>query len=144
MKHSVFKHEFIEAMPTELDEGRLYVSIRYRTAAHLCACGCGTKVITPIKPAKWHLTYDGDAVSLWPSIGRWQVPCRSHYWIRAGRVIWSDSWTEDEIAAGRERDTDDLRRYYSDRRSASEQAMGPVPSQKAGILAWLRHRLFRH
>lgn len=140
MKHSVFTHEFVEAMPTELDEGRLYVSIRYRTAAHLCACGCGTKVVTPIKPAKWHLIYDGDTVSLWPSIGRWQEPCRSHYWIRAGRVVWSESWTEDEIEAGRQRDADNLHRYYSARQHTAEDTMEPVPSQKPGFMARLRQR----
>lgn len=143
MKHSVFTHEFVEAIPSELDHGRLYVSIRYRTATHLCACGCGTKVVTPIKPAKWHILYDGDAVSLWPSIGRWQAPCHSHYWIRANRVVWSDPWTEDEIAAGRKRDAHDLRRYYSDRQPAAEQIMEPAPSQKPGILTRLRLWMMR-
>lgn len=85
-------------MPDELEPGNLYISVRFRTAAHLCACGCGDRVVTPIKPAKWRLTYDGEKVSLSPSIGRWQQPCRSHYWLREGRVVWARAFDEDEIA----------------------------------------------
>lgn len=112
MKHAAFEHVFVEAVPADLEEGKLYVSMRYRTASHLCACGCGNKVVTPIKPAKWHLYFDGSAVSLWPSIGNWQLPCQSHYWIEFGKVRWSKRWTPEQINAGRKRDAEDLRRYY--------------------------------
>jgi hypothetical protein len=37
----------------------------------------------PISPADWQLAYDGDTVSLTPSIGNWGFPRRSHYWIDA-------------------------------------------------------------
>ncbi|MCE5190332.1 MAG: hypothetical protein LLG08_00895 [Actinomycetia bacterium] len=46
-------------MPQTLEPGRLYISKRFRTAAHLCACGCGGRVVTPLKPAKWQLTEVG-------------------------------------------------------------------------------------
>jgi hypothetical protein len=116
--------EFVDAIPGSLDEGRLYISIRYRTATHLCACGCGTKVVTPIKPPRWHVTYDGETVTLWPSIGRWQLPCRSHYWIRRNEVIWSRPWTETEIAEGRLLDAEDLHNYYANRRSHEPPVTG--------------------
>lgn len=58
------------------------MSIFFATAVHNCFCGCGSKVVTPIKPAGWELTYDGDTVSLWPAVGSWGLPCRSHYIIR--------------------------------------------------------------
>lgn len=112
MRHAEFSHEFVDAMPETLAEGRLYVSIRYRTASHLCACGCGSKIVTPIRPAKWKLTFDGDTVSLSPSIGNWQQACRSHYWIRNDKIIWSRAWSAKEIESGRERDARDLRQYY--------------------------------
>ena len=35
----VLKHEFVEFIPDELQEGTIYVSIRFATAAHLCCCG---------------------------------------------------------------------------------------------------------
>jgi len=115
VKQVALTHEFVDEIPVDLDEGRLYISIRYRTSTHLCACGCGRKVVTPIKPAKWHLTFDGDTVSLWPSIGRWQLPCRSHYWIRHNRIDWAKPWTDKQIREGREQDAQDLHLYYSDR-----------------------------
>lgn len=106
------RHEFVEAVPVTLDEGVLYVSVRYRTASHLCACGCGLKVVTPIRPNRWILTFNGDDVSLWPSIGRGQLPCRSHYWIKHDRVHWARTLTDEQVAASLERDQLDVRRYY--------------------------------
>ena len=120
MKLYSIQHEFVDDIPDELEDGKLYVSIPYRTASHLCACGCGQRVVTPIKPPKWHLTFDGDTVSLSPSVGNWQFPCRSHYWIRNNRVEWAKGWTDDEIEAGRARDADDVRRYYTGRLSPTE------------------------
>ena len=49
------KHEFVEFIPQERQEGVLYVSIPYATAVHNCLCGCGLKVVTPISPVGWQL-----------------------------------------------------------------------------------------
>jgi len=115
MRQSTLIPEFVDEIPANIEEGRLYVSIRYRTASHLCACGCGDTVVTPIKPPKWHLTYDGETVSLSPSIGRWQLPCRSHYVIRKNRVVWAKPWSGARIEQGRREDSEDLRDYYEGR-----------------------------
>ena len=145
MKQSAFEHVFVDTVPPDLDEGKLYISIPYRTASHLCACGCGNKVVTPIKPPKWHLYFDGASVSLWPSIGRWQLPCRSHYWIEYGKVRWSKPWTPEQIEAGRIRDAEDLQRYYA--RQAHERGSSTVlekgPQPKDGLLARMWNRLFK-
>jgi hypothetical protein len=109
MRQDAYIPEFVEAVPEALREGRLYISKRFKTASHLCACGCGSRVVTPLKPAKWQLTQRGDLVSLSPSIGRWQLPCKSHYWIRDNRVIWSRAFTEAEMQAVLDRDTRALR-----------------------------------
>ncbi|MFB7170653.1 DUF6527 family protein [Streptomyces sp. NPDC056254] len=87
-----------------MDPGVLYVSILYRTCGHLCCCGCGHEVVTPLSPAQWALTYDGESVSLTPSIGNWALPCRAHYWIRDGHVHWSRRYSAEEIDQNRERD----------------------------------------
>lgn len=71
-----------------LEQGILYVSGKYRTATHLCACGCGKKVVTPLKDGFWTLTQGGAGPTLSPSIGNFDIPCRSHYFIRNGDVIW--------------------------------------------------------
>lgn len=120
MKRDSIRHEFVEDIPGELEDGVLYISIRYRTASHLCACGCGDKVVTPIKPPKWHLTFDGDTVSLSPSIGNWQQPCRSHYWIRNNKIDWAKPWTDAQIETGRAQDVADVRRYYAGRASQQD------------------------
>jgi hypothetical protein len=120
MRRTSITHEFVEYVPTELADGVLYISITYRTAVHRCACGCGNKVVTPITPADWQLFYDGDAVSLTPSIGNWGFPCRSHYWIDAGRIRWAGAWTSKQISAGRARD-DHERVLYFDRRAVGAE-----------------------
>ena len=98
MRRTSLAHEFVEYIPAEPADGILYISITYRTAVHRCACGCGNKVVTPITPADWQLFYDGDTVSLTPSIGNWGFPCRSHYWIKTSRIRWSHAWTDDTLS----------------------------------------------
>ena len=104
IKRTSIAYEFVEYIPSEPADGVLYISITYRTAVHNCACGCGHKVVTPITPADWQLLYDGDSVSLMPSIGNWSYPCRSHYWIQSNQIRWSSGWTNQQIASGRIRD----------------------------------------
>ena len=82
----VLKHEFVEFVPERLVDDTLYVSISYATAAHRCCCGCGREVVTPLSPTDWQLTFDGETVSLYPSIGNWNFACRSHYWIENNGV----------------------------------------------------------
>jgi hypothetical protein len=50
------------------------------------------------------MIYDGETVSLDPSVGNWSLPCRSHYWIRRGAVRWAPAWTDEEIEENREGD----------------------------------------
>jgi hypothetical protein len=137
MRKSFLTHEFVDVIPTNPVEGILYISIRYRTAVHQCPCGCRNKVVTPIKPARWHLSFDGDSVSLSPSIGSWQFPCRSHYWIRNNEIRWAQQWTEEEIEEGRDRDSAELRAYYA--RRTKEKETTPVrlvdEQKKSGILS---------
>lgn len=105
-------HAFVTDVPQSLDPGRLYVSLEYGTAAHLCCCGCGNEVITPLTPTDWSVIYDGETVSLDPSVGNWNLPCRSHYWIRRGEVHWAQAWSDEEIEESRERDRAAKRWFY--------------------------------
>lgn len=84
-----FKHQFLNLLPPSLEPHTLYVSMEYGTVVHLCACGCGSKVVTPLSPKDWKLIFDGNSLTLSPSIGNWQFPCRSHYWIRDSKVKWA-------------------------------------------------------
>lgn len=98
--------QFVESFPAKLEQGELYLAMAFATAAHLCACGCGTKVITPLSPTDWQMSFDGENVSLKPSVGNWTFPCRSHYWVRSGRIEWAGDMSQEEIKAGRERDAE--------------------------------------
>ena len=101
MKTEKFRLEEVEFMPTALESGILYASQRYQTAAHMCACGCGEKVRTQLGKLGWRLTKGRNGPTLHPSIGNWQKPCRSHYYIRNGQVLWHGNWTEHEVLKGR-------------------------------------------
>ena len=99
-----FSHEFVDFIPADLDDGVLYVSLPYATVMHLCACGCATKVASALDPTDYSITFDGETISLSPSIGNWNFHCRSHYVIRRGQVRWMPAMSDADIAAGRHRD----------------------------------------
>jgi hypothetical protein len=92
---------FVELMPPALEDGIVYVSMVYGTAVHRCACGCGEKVVTPFSPTDWKLLFDGETVSLTPSIGNWSFRCRSHYVVERNRIKWVPSWSSDLADAGK-------------------------------------------
>jgi len=112
MKTTKFKLQRVHYMPKDLEPGVLYVSEEFGTAAHLCACGCGSKIRTPLGPTEWSFKETTEGPTLFPSVGNWQQPCRSHYLIRTGQVIWANSWTFEQVKAGRA--AEELRRknYY--------------------------------
>lgn len=103
-KMACFGHDFVQRIPERIERAVLYISIPYATAVHLCACGCGSEVVTPLTPTDWEMTFDGETVSLSPSIGNWSFECQSHYWIRRGRVRWSRWMSREEIERARARD----------------------------------------
>lgn len=146
MRQTHLQHVFVETIPTQLEEGTLYISVRYRTASHLCPCGCRSRVVTPIKPPRWHLYFDGRTVSLWPSIGRWQLPCQSHYWIEHDTIRWSTPWTATQIEVGRMRDAEDLRHYFSRQADESETVnmstspVPPRPTLASRLRTWFHRR----
>lgn len=110
MKTIQFK--FVEFIPSELAEGTLYISIEYKTAVHKCICGCGNKVVTPITPTDWQITFDGKTVSLNPSIGNWNFNCKSHYFINKNKIRYARKWSESEIEASRKEDSEHKNRYF--------------------------------
>jgi hypothetical protein len=120
------KHRFVQYMPETLEPGILYISLEYLTASHLCCCGCGEEVVTPFSPVSWKMTFDGEAVSLWPSIGNWNLRCRSHYIIDRGRVVVAGSWTDEQVAAERQRDKQAKSDYFGTSPVAPPESQGPV------------------
>lgn len=113
MKLDAVEPRYVEFVPKVLEPGVLYISEKYKTASHLCACGCGEKVVTPLSPVEWQLRNDDGFVSLHPSIGNWNYACRSHYWIRRNRIAWSGGMTQQQIARVQARDRADKARYVA-------------------------------
>ena len=102
----------VNYMPRELEPGVLYVAEEFGTAAHLCACGCGAKIRTPLGPTEWTLRQTSKGPSLYPSIGNWQQDCQSHYWIHQGRILWAKKWSHERILAGRQEEEESRQAYY--------------------------------
>lgn len=96
-------HKFVSIIPERIDQGILFISMDYKTAIHLCACGCGSEIVTPLSPTDWELIFDGETVSLYPSIGNWSLPCQSHYWIKKGKIKLAPTWTQNQIKENREK-----------------------------------------
>ncbi len=105
-------HEFVEYIPSSLKDGKIYVSLTFATAIHKCCCGCGKDVVTPLSPTDWKLIFDGQTISLHPSIGNWSFACKSHYWIKCNRIKWASRWSQEDIEAGRIRDRDAKEEYF--------------------------------
>lgn len=133
MKTEHFALQSVQYMPKQLEFGILYVSEEFHTAAHLCACGCGQKVRTPLGPTEWTVRADSRGPTLRPSVGNWQLPCKSHYLITNGNVQWSNQWTDKQIQAGRQREHETRAAYY--------EARKPTVSWWRRLLDWLRQGL---
>ena len=145
MQHTHLDHRFVRDIPDSLDPGVLYVSMEYGTAAHSCCCGCSEEVFTPFTPTDWRMTFNGEAISLWPSIGNWNLPCRSHYVIVRGWVIEATPWTDQQIQRGRKRDKAAKKRYFTalehshncESPSSTSSARSVVSGVLARISRWL-------
>ncbi|WP_227727099.1 DUF6527 family protein [Yersinia proxima] len=137
IRHNQLTPYFVKGVPRILEPGILYVSMEYGTVVHSCCCGCGLEVVTPLTPTDWRLTFDGEAISLWPSVGNWNLPCRSHYVIQGNRVIEAGSWNKTQIDAERRRDKAAKARYYSQIESSGDlKELKPKPANKpAGVMA---------
>ncbi|EMA4456299.1 MULTISPECIES: DUF6527 family protein [Enterobacterales] len=117
MKTFTIKLVEVDSMPRDLEPNTLYYSERFGTASHLCACGCGAKIRTPIDVNEWSIVKTEQGPTLHPSVGNWQKECKSHYYIRKGKIVWCGAWTEKQIQEGRYREQqariDHYNRIYS-------------------------------
>jgi len=110
------EHRFVEFIPKELEDNVIYISVRFSIAIHKCACGCGIKTVTPFSPTDWKLIFDGKSISIDPSIGNWNFPCQSHYWITQNKIKWAPKWDKEMIDIGRKESKNDKKKYYNDKK----------------------------
>lgn len=128
MKTKKIEPEFVDTFPDVLERDVLYISMKYATTAHLCASGCGNKVVLPLSPVEWKMYFDGEAVSLTPSVGNWEYPCQAHYWIRGNEIHWASAWTKGQIEKGRANDQRDLDRHFD---GVEEEQAAPVEARQS-------------
>jgi hypothetical protein len=97
----------------------------------------------------WTLEIVDGRVTLYPSIGNWSLPCRSHYLIRQGRVVSARDMSREEIEAGRLRDQRLRHIYFAEvnRRKEAPTYVQPTAAPHSefwlargwrAIQAWLR------
>ena len=84
LKRVEIKPVFIEGFLPDfetMEEAKIYISEQYGVTIHKCLCGCGEKTVLPIDPIHgWQLIKDcAGKISFTPSIGNYQLPCKSHY-----------------------------------------------------------------
>jgi hypothetical protein len=108
----IITHKFVEFIPEELENEIIYISINYCTAVHKCFCGCRREVVTPLSPTDWQLRFNGESISIYPSIGNWNFDCKSHYWITNDQVRFARKWTSSQINRGRKSDSLKKKVYY--------------------------------
>ena len=137
IRYSRLEHKFVDDIPEPMEPGFLYVSMRYATAMHLCCCGCGREIATPFSPAQWSMSFDGESVSLHPSIGNWNLPCRSHYVIINGGVFEASPWSDEEVSNGQEHDRRRRSAYHRGAAAAELKAGQTVEPASKAHNGWL-------
>jgi hypothetical protein len=130
--HSI-RPQYVESFPKLLEEGVLYISPRFSTACHSCCCGCGAKIVTPIRTTEYSLSDEGGLITLHPSVGNWNYPCQSHYLIRDNQILWAGTMTREQIEHGRALDDADKARYLDQQNK----------SWWARLWTWMIKSLFR-
>lgn len=88
MKINEITPVFVNRIPSDIEEGVLYIALECNAIIHKCACGCGKIISTPTDENGWSLTYKDSFVSLSPSIGNYNYKCKSHYFITKNKIIW--------------------------------------------------------
>jgi hypothetical protein len=141
---SSLKPIFVDHIPEQLADGTLYIAIQFGSILHRCCCGCGFEVVTPLSPTQWRMIYDGQTVSLEPSIGNWNFPCRSHYWIRRNQIQWARAWSQQEINAVQAGERAEMEVYYAGRpplRGDGDVDSSTAPPRRTSWWARLKGRL---
>jgi hypothetical protein len=78
VRNATLQPRYVDFIPKELDDGILYISKRFQTASHRCCCGCGTKIVTPIRNDGTHTnvneTIDQSVFERWRAVPTYRPP----------------------------------------------------------------------
>lgn len=89
-----FKYEIVNDVPKIISERKIFViteGTHLDSLVFICPCGCNSSIFLNLlddaKPCwKYRITKRGN-ISIIPSIKR-KVGCKSHFYIREGRIKW--------------------------------------------------------
>lgn len=91
---SLYKAVNSEELPDHPQPNRLYLigdTDTHWMAAMVCPCGCGDLIQLATNPTgrpRWIVKLEkGKVVTLHPSVHR-RVGCKSHFFLRNGKIIW--------------------------------------------------------
>lgn len=94
----IYSYQAVERIPKVLSNGIVYHNEEFQLAALLCACGCGHRV-TLLVPDSHQVSSEGGLATIRPSIAVCDAPCKSHYFISAGKVEWLPAFTEAQASS---------------------------------------------
>lgn len=83
----VFCEDGVPEIPSQYEEGKVYISKNRDWIAHNCLCGCGSFIMLPVNqnPQGWQLEVDdNNKISLIGSI--LQYECKAHYIITKNKA----------------------------------------------------------
>ena len=88
----IYYYQAVKRIPKLLSDGVVYHNEEFQLAALLCACGCGHR-ITLLVPDSHKISSKRGLVTIRPSIAVCDGPCKSHYFVTAGKVEWLPAFT---------------------------------------------------
>jgi Family of unknown function (DUF6527) len=88
----IYYYQAVERIPKLLSDGVVYHNEEFQLAALLCACGCGHR-ITLLVPDSHQVSSQGGLATIRPSIAVCDAPCKSHYFVTAGKVKFLPAFT---------------------------------------------------
>ena len=130
-----FEHRFVENIPDKLEQQVLYIALDCGAVVHLCACGCGNESVTPLGRTDWSITYDGETISLTPSVGNWSFACRSHYFVTKDIIRWAPKWSTKQIGEGRQYDRALKNGVVRPDKNVASESAAPQPAH--AIESWM-------
>jgi hypothetical protein len=93
----IYSYQAVERIPKLLSDGIVYHNEEFQLAALLCACGCGHRV-TLLVPDSHQVSSEEGLATIRPSIAVCDAPCRSHYFVSAGKVEWLPAFTQAQVS----------------------------------------------
>jgi hypothetical protein len=120
----IYYYQAVERIPKLLSDGVVYHNEEFQLAALLCACGCGHR-ITLLVPDSHQVSSEGGLATIRPSIAVCDAPCKSHYFVTAGKVEWLPAFTRAQAS--------NLMRNQIARHASHDRRQSWIETSRAGL-----------